>query len=206
LLSQSYDMKYTLLLTVFAFFLTVWQQECFAQLQYTSESLAILTEEIPEQRSRRDRDREEDQGSFADRLVFGGGIGFGFGTFSFINVNPQIGYRITDKFMAGTGLDWYYQGGNGFNVRTIGPMLWAQYIPARDFFINSEYIYAFQKLGDQTGTANQLWLGGGYLQRFGSGALRIGGQYNVFGNQGLFVDPRNGNNRFRPQISFIYGI
>lgn len=44
------------------------------------------------------------------RLVFGGNLGASFGNFTFINVSPQVGYRFTDWFTAGAGINFIYQG------------------------------------------------------------------------------------------------
>src|SRR5687767_12584184 len=44
-----------------------------------------------------------------ERIVTGGGLGLGFGsTQDYISVSPVIGYSITKKFMAGTGITYRY--------------------------------------------------------------------------------------------------
>jgi len=43
------------------------------------------------------------------RLFFGGNFGANFGNFTFINVSPQVGYRVTPRFAAGGGVNFIYQ-------------------------------------------------------------------------------------------------
>lgn len=43
------------------------------------------------------------------RIFFGGNFGLTFGNFTFINVSPQVGYRISPKFAAGGGVNFIYQ-------------------------------------------------------------------------------------------------
>jgi hypothetical protein len=52
---------------------------------------------------------KEKQGFDSERLFFGGNFGLTFGDFTFVNVSPQVGYRFTPIFSAGTGLNFIYQ-------------------------------------------------------------------------------------------------
>lgn len=58
------------------------------------------------------REIEEDAPhNFKDRVYFGGGLGLGGGTGYFsVSINPIIGYMITPKFSAGTGINYQYLG------------------------------------------------------------------------------------------------
>ena len=52
-----------------------------------------------------------DDANWSDRLYFGGGFGLNSGTFqgiryTYIGLNPVIGYMVTPKFSMGTGLTW----------------------------------------------------------------------------------------------------
>ncbi len=46
---------------------------------------------------------------FSDRLVFGGDIGLSVGNYTYVNVSPAVGYRITDRLTAGLGPIYIYQ-------------------------------------------------------------------------------------------------
>ena len=59
----------------------------FASAQYTRP----VEEDVPEKK-----------GFDPQRLFFGGNFGLTFGNFTFINVSPVVGYRLTDKFSAST--------------------------------------------------------------------------------------------------------
>lgn len=53
---------------------------------------------------------EKRKGFDPRRLVFGGSIGFGFGSDDYwaISLSPQVGYRLTDRFIAGVGVSYAY--------------------------------------------------------------------------------------------------
>lgn len=42
------------------------------------------------------------------KLFFGGNFGLGFGTNTSVNVSPQVGYRFSDYFAAGVGVNFNY--------------------------------------------------------------------------------------------------
>ena len=44
----------------------------------------------------------------ADRIFFGGNFGLQFGSVTFIDVSPLIGYRVTEEFSAGIGFTYQY--------------------------------------------------------------------------------------------------
>lgn len=53
--------------------------------------------------------QEQPTKSFWDRIYFGGNLGLGFGTNStYVDVSPQVGYKITDRFSAGVGVTYIY--------------------------------------------------------------------------------------------------
>ncbi len=45
---------------------------------------------------------------FKDRVYFGGGLGLQFGSVTYVEVSPIIGYRVTKKLNAGVGLKYIY--------------------------------------------------------------------------------------------------
>lgn len=91
------------------------------------------------------QDGDSESSSNDDRFFGGGNFGLSIGRFTLINVSPQIGYRFTEFFAAGAGLNLIYtsnkerdvygndyrktvQGVTGFNV-------FARAFPARQFLV-----------------------------------------------------------------------
>ncbi|MDQ3046127.1 MAG: hypothetical protein M3R27_01165 [Bacteroidota bacterium] len=112
---------------------------------------------------------------FLDRVFIGGNLGFQFGTVTFAEVSPLIGYRITDKIHAGIGAtyqyyhykDKYYD----FKTNVYGGRVFGRYYFLDYLFGHGEYEYLnleafdFQRRRVEVGSL----LGGvGYLQRFGN--------------------------------------
>jgi hypothetical protein len=83
---------------------------------------------------------------FKERIVTGGGLGLGFGNVQdFVSVSPVIGYSLTRKFIAGTGITYRYTNfklstpSTKLNDYAIGPFL--RYNIYRGFFAQTEYEY-----------------------------------------------------------------
>jgi hypothetical protein len=55
-----------------------------------------------------DEEPEKEKGFQKEKLFVGGNFGVSFGSYTFINISPQIGYRFTDHFAAGVGLNLQY--------------------------------------------------------------------------------------------------
>jgi hypothetical protein len=105
------------------------------------------------------RENAEKKGFDANKLIFGGGLGFGMGSgvLSF-GISPIIGYRITDRFAAGISLGYQYYRVTDFwgvyNQRNNGQLefynlnqsmfsggVWARYIVWDNIFLHSEFEY-----------------------------------------------------------------
>ena len=73
----------------------------------------------------------EDHKPFKDRLFFGGDIGLSFGDVTFINLQPVVGYKFTDKFGAGLGPSYSYvkdnRRGADYKINAYGGRIFAQY-------------------------------------------------------------------------------
>lgn len=55
-----------------------------------------------------DPEQAEKKGFDKSKLFFGGNFGLGFGTNTFVNVSPQVGYRFNDYLAAGVGVNFNY--------------------------------------------------------------------------------------------------
>lgn len=109
---------------------------------------------------------------FSDRLVFGGNIGLQFGTTTVINISPQVGYKVTDRFVAGVGGTYQYVSLRYFNARyeykILGYNLWSRYYPFENLFAHAEYNRLYSEWQPWT-MKGKYWIdgilvGGGYRQ------------------------------------------
>jgi hypothetical protein len=114
---------------------------------------------------------------FKERIVTGGGLGLGFGsTQDFISVSPVIGYSITKKFIAGTGITYRYTNYKFYNPSikltdyAINPF--GRYMVYNGIFLQVEYEYLNYELPiTATETTRQgfdsFMGGGGIIQPLG---------------------------------------
>src|SRR5690606_6560648 len=81
-----------------------------------------------------------------DRIVFGGGMGLGFGSVQdFVSVSPMIGYRLTARLLGGTGITYRYT-----NYKVVKPSIklhdygvspFLRFTFYRNIFLQAEYEY-----------------------------------------------------------------
>ena len=131
--------------------------------------------------------QEEQYGkpSFMDKVFIGGGIGAGFGDFTFINVAPIIGYSITPKLSAGVRLtyqyrtfDYYYTNGKKetFQGNDYGVGFFGRQMLFGPIFLQAEYEYLNYDALSYDGTQsrrifNSFMAGGGISQPVGGKAF-----------------------------------
>jgi hypothetical protein len=121
---------------------------------------------------------------FWDKVYVGGNVGFQFGTVTFAEVSPLIGYQFTPKITAGIGVTYqYYRYKDRFfelTTNVYGGRIFGRYFFTDFLFAHVEYEYLnleafdFYPLRRRVDVESVL-VGGGYLQRFGSG------------NSGIFI-------------------
>lgn len=73
----------------------------------------------------------KNKGFDINKFFFGGGFGLNFGTESIITINPEVGYRFTDKFSAGVGISYNYYSYNRvpkFSTNIYGGNIFSSYI------------------------------------------------------------------------------
>ncbi len=54
------------------------------------------------------QDEEKPEGSLKDKLFAGGSLGLSFGSYTLINLSPQIGYRFNKYLSSGVGFNLIY--------------------------------------------------------------------------------------------------
>ncbi|HEY6162731.1 MAG TPA: hypothetical protein VI112_15990 [Bacteroidia bacterium] len=153
--------------------------------------------------SAQDKNKEEKKPFWsADRIVIGGEVVPGFGTITSIYAAPTIGYKITDKFIAGLGPTYIYYNNHPYNFsfNVYGGEIFARYYPLDFLFAHAEYqplnaawdriVYTgIGTLNKDRFWINNFWLGGGLRQTFGSAAAYIMCLINV--NESIYDFPHS---------------
>lgn len=138
------------------------------------------------------------------RLFFGGNFGMRFGDFTFVNVSPQVGYRFTDRFSAGGGVNFIASstmtrtsGGDRFMKQGYGYAglnLFARIFPVANLFVNvqPEMNYSWGTVRYYNGQADVkspgafvpvLLVGAGASIPTGRGNIIAMYQYDLVGNE-----------------------
>ena len=111
---------------------------------------------------------------FKERIVTGGGLGLAFGSVQdFISVSPMIGYRLTAKLIAGTGVTYrytnykFYSPSIKLNDYGVNPFL--RFTVYRNIFVQTELEhlnYEFPSSPTETFRRkfNSFLAGGGFVQ------------------------------------------
>lgn len=168
------------------------------------------------------RSEEEPKGFQKEKLFVGGNFGLSIGSYTFINISPQLGYRFNEYFAAGFGINGQYVServrdpwGNNLskhNRGIIGLNTFGRVYPFRFVMlqVQPEANYLFGKdryyTGSMPGTYNfgaeivpSLLMGGGAVLQQGRGALIISAMYDVL------QQPNSPYGR-RPVYNFGYNI
>ncbi len=126
-----------------------------------------------------------------DRLFFGGNIGLNFGTLTYINVSPVIGYKLTEKLGTGLGPTYSYFKDDRdkrytYETHTYGGRTFLQYQVMESVLLYSEYEMVNIEVPDLLFTKlvrkniSSLFLGGGYTQQVGrASAISLMVLFNV---------------------------
>jgi hypothetical protein len=134
------------------------------------------------------------------KLFVGGTLGLAFGTYTIVNISPQVGYRFSPLFAAGVGVNYSYYGYSdgywNYKQSYVGMSVFGRLYPIQQFFIQVQpeenYMWYSQSgsgpnQGAGTIKLNQfvtsLLLGGGAAIPTGSnGAITISVMYDVLQN------------------------
>lgn len=130
----------------------------------------------------------------SDRIYFGGGMGFNFGSaFTTVSASPQVGYKITERFSAGVGVIYQYTNYKllDLTLNHYGGSIFTRYIVFQNFFTTIEYEYlTIEFPTDQALTETErrgyssLFAGGGYVQPISRNVA-----FSVIGLYNLLYDP-----------------
>ncbi len=121
---------------------------------------------------------------FKDRIYLGGNFGLMFGTFTFVDVSPLVGYRVTNDFSVGLGATYIYWSGSyrtfsgnqvNYKSNIYGGRVFARHNVFKNYFLHAEYEslnFQFYNPLAGAGELQREWvpglmLGGGLFQPLG---------------------------------------
>jgi len=128
---------------------------------------------------------KKDTLNFKNRLIFGGNLGIVFGSYTYINISPIIGYKLKPEFAAGIGLIYEYVSDKRYRpyyeTTIFGGKLFAQYVLfdyvilyAENNTLSLERKY-YDRVHNYPETGrfmlNVPWIGGGIYQKSGRGGM-----------------------------------
>ncbi len=104
---------------------------------------------------------------FRNRLVFGGNLGGFIGNPTYLMANPMIGYRTTDWWVNGVGLNLTYISSNGYKETIYGGSVWSRAYILKTLIAHTEFELLRREAADQFGNTAAVnvpvWLvGAGY--------------------------------------------
>jgi hypothetical protein len=123
---------------------------------------------------------------FKERIMTGGGLGMGFGSDQdFISVSPMIGYRITERMLAGTSITYRYTKYKFFSpaikLTDYGLSPFVRYTVFNNIFVQAEYEYlnfefparhpVTQEIVTTRKDFTGFFAGGGFMQPLGDRAF-----------------------------------
>lgn len=146
-----------------------------------------------------------------NKWTFGGGLGVGFGSNSYFNLQfaPRVGYRLTNDLEAGLIGSVSWQSSDFYKSTMFGFGPFVNYYFARSFFVSGNLQHFFVNYEDkfydfknnQQETA--LYLGGGYMQQVGNNSfMQIGLMYNVLYKENSSVF----SGGLIPTVGFVVGL
>ncbi|MBA3970669.1 MAG: hypothetical protein H0X46_00710 [Bacteroidetes bacterium] len=110
--------------------------------------------------------------NFWDKVFVGGNMGLQFGTVTFADVSPLIGYRFTEKIAAGVGATYQYYHYKDkfydFETNVYGGRVFGRYSFTESLFGHVEYEYLNLEAFDfnrRRVDVGSLMAGGGYIQK-----------------------------------------
>jgi len=129
--------------------------------------------------------------TFGQRLVFGGNLGLQFGSYTFIDISPNVGYRVTDQLIAGIGMTYIYYSVDDiyykYSTNIFGGRVFSKYYLIENLFAHVEYEILNMEVPDDFNynkfsrkNIPSLFIGGGYRQMIGNrSAFEVELLYNV---------------------------
>ena len=123
---------------------------------------------------------KSDKIPFKDRIYFGGNLGLQFGTQTYIDISPLVGYKLTETVSTGVGITYiYYKYKDSYytySTSIYGSRVFARYLFTNNLFAHAEVELLNMELFDVNINDYYIkntispFVGGGYIQRFSNNA------------------------------------
>lgn len=127
------------------------------------------------------QETRKDTRPFADRIWFGGGVGLSFGTFTAIQLDPMVGYKVDQQGRLSVGLGgsyWYFRDSRynpAYDFTAYGYRTFSRYRFIEQAFAHVEFLHMnveATRFGSLSEIAPRIWVphllvGGGYIQSLG---------------------------------------
>ena len=117
---------------------------------------------------------------FSDRLFFGGNLGLQIGSYTYIEISPLAGYRVTDRLSAGLGAKYIYYSVDDksyvpayhYSTNIYGGSIFTRFLVVENLFAHAEFELINLEAYDGYFNAGRrtvpnLFLGGGYRMPMG---------------------------------------
>lgn len=131
--------------------------------------------------SKKDSTEKKDKIPFSQRLVYGGNLGLWFGSINYVQINPMVGYKLTDWWAAGPSFNYTYFGNSIANINYYGPGAWTRIRPLRGFYLHTEFSALKTNYYDKV---VPVWLvGGGVIARGDFASLAFFMMYDAIQNE-----------------------
>lgn len=118
------------------------------------------------------------QTKFTDNIVFGGNLGLQFGTYTQIDISPRVGYRFTERFVAGIGGTYRYISLKYYNER-ISTSIYGGAVFTRFFITENLFAHAECEFLNLETKYFAIANPEQYDDRFWIPGLLVGGGYRV---------------------------
>lgn len=132
-----------------------------------------------------------------DKVYTGGGLGLQFGAVTLVNIAPDIGYKITERYSAGIGLRYMYFADRRYTppyeLNIYGASIFNRFIVTSFFFLHGEYEVLNgpwnQQFPKNRFNLNNVWVGGGLRQGAGNASINIMALWNL-NDEGYLPNPQ----------------
>jgi hypothetical protein len=137
---------------------------------------------VPE-KNKKEKDETNSNSNWTEKLSFGGNLSLSFGTVTMVQVAPQVGYRVTERFIPGIGANYIYFKDPYGSTTIYGGSVFARYLIADNFFAYAEYESLNREVWEAWGDERR-WIpigliGGGYRTNSEGLAFTISILYDV---------------------------